>query len=1010
MSLPQFVIKKPVTISMFFLAVLLLGLISLTRLPVELLPDTNSTKITIMVNVRGGIPPTEIENSVTKPIEDVISDANKLKDILSMSKEGRSEIVLRFEPGTNMDFATMEVREKYDQVKNKLPREVEKPVIARYEETDEPIVILAVTSQVYSPELLRKVTDDKVKGELEKVEGVANVEIYGGRERKILVETSQPRLQAYRMSIMQPVNMLGVSNLNLLAGEIKKTTEKSLIRTIGELKGISEIGELGVFVTEEGGIIKLNDIASVTDSFLEAKSIARVNSEPVVTIYIQKESGANTIKIADSIKKQLSIIRSKIDKDIKINYISDQADFIKAAIKNVIVALIIGAILSAICLWFFLKNLRATFIIAISIPISVLATFTLMYLMKINLNVMTLSGLALGVGMLVDNSVVVIENIVRKNESGMNLTAAIISGTEEVIMAIVASTLTTVIVFFPLVFVNKNIQTLYSGSAMTIVFSLLASLIVAVFLVPMLASKINIEIMKGRRLNKLLMFYRKFFRLALKNKGKFLGVVFLLFLAALFGLTRMDKEFISPFEEGRFTVFAKLEAGAKLSLMDDMTKEIEKVVSSAPELKTMTVHIEDWSSRIYVNLKPLSERRRSVSEVIDWLRPKLKEIEKKYKGGFVYFSEAQEGNKSRELIIDLFGHDYNVIDKLVSEVGGRVAEVKGMVDIKRSIEEGRPELRIIVDRKKAAMYGLSVEDIADNLHAMLRGLVATYYRTEGREIEVIVRLDEKYRDTVDKVRTLTLIGSEGQPVYLEQVASIKFDIGPSEIWRKDKKRMIEVSAISSKFSLDKVIAKLKTTLPAISFPKDYFYRFGDNYEIMQRNKRELSFALILTLLLVYMIMASLYESFYYPLIIMLTVPMAMIGVVSALLITHTPINIGVTIGSMVLGGIVVNNAIILIDHIINLLRGKGFNLYKAVIIGCEDRLRPILITSLTTIFGMVPLAVSRSEGSSLWAPLGVTVIGGMISSTFLTLFIIPVILIIFDGAILFFRKKFRLGA
>lgn len=1013
MTLPQLAINRPVLISMIFLGIILLGLISLTKLPVELLPDTGSSKITILINVRGGIPPTEIENNVTRPIEEAVSDASHLREIVSRSKEGRSEIILRFEPGTDMDFAAMEVREKYDQIKNKLPREVEKPVMARYEESDEAIVILAVTSQGYSPEILRKVTDEEIKGELERADGVAKVQVYGGRERKILVEASQPRLQAYKMSIMQPIHMLGVSNLNLLAGEIKKTREKSLIRTIGDIENVADIGELGIELTPAGSILRLNDLASVKDSFLEARSIARVNNAPVVTLYIQKESGANTIKVADSIKKQIKDIRGKLDKDIEISYISDQADFIKAAVKNVRDALILGAVLSAVCLWLFLRNIKATLVIAASIPISVLATFTLMYLMKINLNVMTLSGLALGVGMLVDNSVVVIENIVRKNEKGLPSVPSIISGTEEVTIAIIASTFTTIVVFLPLVFVNKSIQMLYRGSVLTIVFSLTASLIVAIFLVPMLAGRMGITNdkcqmpndkrpafadapMTKRGMKKLNGVYRKMFIFVLRNRMIFFIIILAVLALTVIGALRIDREFISPFEEGRFTIVAKMEAGARLSFIDEMTKEVERLIGSVPELKTMAVHIEDWSSRIYVSLVPLSRRNRSVKEVSNWLRPRLKGIEKKYQGGFIYFEEAQQAGKARELVVDLFGYDYGVIDKLVSEVGGRIAQIEGMADIKRSIEEGRPELRITVDRKKAALSGLSVEDIADTLHAQIRGLIATYYRASGKEIEVIVRLDEKYRDTLDDIARLTLTGSQGEPVYLEQVCSLNFDIGPSEIWRKDKKRMIEVSAASTKLSLDKVITRLKGTFSAISFPRDYFYRFGENYEIMQKNKKELVFALAVTLLLVFMIMASLYESYYKPLIIILTVPLSMIGVVAALLLTHTPFNIGVTIGAMVLGGIVVNNAIVLIDHI-SLLRKDGHNLYKAVIRGNGDRLRPILITSLTTIFGMLPLAISKSEGSSLWAPMGITVIGGMLSSTFLTLFVIPVIYIFFEN-------------
>lgn len=1004
MPLPDFVIKKPVLISMFFLGILLLGVISLTKLPIELLPETNPSKITIMVDVRGGIPPVEIENGVTKIIEEAVSDASRLQEMTSISKEGRSTVVLKFEAGTNMDFAAMEIRERYDQVKNKLPREVEKPVIAKYEETDEPMVILAVTSDVYSPEALRKIVDEEIKDRLKKIDGVANIEIYGGRERKILVEVNQPRLQAYKMPIMHVVGMLGASNLNVLAGEIKNTREKSLVRTMGELKNISEIGKLGIAQALTGSIIRLSDIAKVEDSFFEAKSIARVNERPVVTLYIQKESGANTIKAADLLKKEIKDLHLKIDENIQIEYISDQADFIKAAIKNVRDALILGAVLSSLCLWVFLKNVRTTVMIAFSIPISVIATFNLMYFRGITLNIMTLSGLALGVGMLVDNSIVVIENIVRKNESGLGLISSIISGTEEMVLAIIASTLTTIIVFLPLMFVNKNIQLLYQGAALTIVFSLTASLVTAVFLIPMLAYKIKIGGVSESKNSGLKRFYRKAFIFALRHRKEMFIILLFIFFLAAGSFFKLDKEFISPFEEGRFTIFAKMEAGAKLSLIDEMSAKVEKLTGSISEVKSITSHIEDWSTRVYVTLAPLTQRKRTMEEVVNWLRPRLKEIEQQYKGGFIYFSEAQEAGQARELAIDIYGHNYDVIDTLVAEVGRCVSNIEGMVDIKRSIEEGRPELEIFVDRKKAALFGLTVEEIADDLHAQIRGLRATYYRTKGKEIEMVVRLDEEYRRTIEDIKNLTLIGSGGQIVHLPQVCSFKIGIGPAEIWHKDKKRMIQVSAASTKLSLDKVTTKLKKTLSSISFPKDYFYRFGGNYEIMEQNKKELFYALALTLLLVYMVMAALYESYYKPLIIMFTVPMSVIGVVAVLTFTHSPINIGVAIGCMVLGGIVVNNAIILVDHI-SFLRKEGVSLYKAVVKGSQNRLRPILITSLTTIFGMVPLAVSKSEGSTLWAPLGVTVIAGMISSTFLTLFVIPIIYIFSENVISLFNRN-----
>ncbi len=1097
---------------MIFFAVFLIGIISLKSLPVELMPNVSPKKITVIQGIRGGMPPTEVENLYTRIIEDGLSTVTGMQGITSTSEKGKCTVVLRFKPGHNMDNAFVEIKNKFDAIKNKLPKDREKEVIAKYEESDVPVMILAVTalSDNQTPETLRKLVEASVKDKLLRVPGVANVEIGGGREQKIIVDFNLARLEAYEIDIRSAIDKIGNSNLNLQVGEVKtKGNEKQGIRTIGSFQTLRELEETIIKVTPDSALIRLNDISKVSDSFLDPENYSRVDKQSVVSLYLQRESTANTVSTATGVLGILDTVRDALPNDVRILVISNQAEFILDAIHTVQTQLKFGAFLAFVVLFCFLRDFKTTMVVIIAIPISVLMTFIGMGSLGITINVMTLSGLALGVGMLTDNSVVVVENIFKKKEKGLDAKNASIEGADEMMLAIVSSTLTLLVVFIPIIFVNPEIRMLYEGLAFTVSCSLVASLVVAISFVPLLASKIKPKPKVSKRdfakkhpeLEEVMHILKVIFDFFAHQKGLILvvtlfllfsitiqktlftayafitllawlkqayphskkvpfpllerrtcyhlllhlpfllGTIFarlylpstllwvliLVFAAFLFvelfvnyrqhsaGFLRyrylfligivillaasvqkssqIKKEFDADAEQGKFTIFVELPDGAKLDVSDVVVKQVEDLLETVPEIKTVQSRVEGWSSKVYVKLVPFEERTRGTEEVIESLRPKVKELGKA-EDSFIYFSQAQESG-GKEVIVNVYGYDYSKLRDLAYTIAEKVGEVKGLADTKIRITEGRPEMRIHPDKKKIAMFGFSLKDVADILHAHMRGLRATAFRYKAREIETLGRLDEKYRKSLRDLRTLTLVTPGKKVIFLDQIADFKPGLGPSEIWRQNKSRMIQISASVEKIPMQLAIERSSEVLKEIEFPKDYYFEFGGNFRKNQENRRQLSIALLLTAVLVYMVLACFFESYYQPFIIMITVPLALIGAIYALDYMGKSISMGVLIGSIMLVGIVVNNAIMLVDHI-NLLQSQGHSLIRSVLHGGQDRLRPIMMTAMTTILGFLPTALDKSEGANLWAPLAITVIGGMASSTILTLFVIPSVYMVFE--------------
>ncbi len=1142
-KLPHFAIKRPVTYGMIISLIFLVGIAATVNLPVELMPDISYGNVTIFIDVRGGMPPPDVERLVTKPVEEAMSTVSKMKRTSSISKKNRSVVTVEFDPGTNMSLATMEVRENFLKVKSKLPKEIERPVIAHYEESDAPIVIAAFTSSSKTPEELRKFVEEKLKEKLMRTNGVANVELGGGRERKIIVNIDKNRLAATGIPIKKIVSVLEQNNLNMQVGQISGSSLNLGIRTVGAFTSVREIEDIGISVTQGGGIVRLKDVASVKDSYMEAETYSRLNSKSAVTLYIQKESLTNTVKVAERVKNILNDFKSKLGKDTQLLIVSDQSSAILNAINSVQMTLLYGVALVILILSLFLsktriskviagslfsllllnllityalriplesskwfvaavvlgliitaffwrKDILPSFVVAFSIPVSVLMALTFMYLEKYSLNVISLSGLVLGIGLLVDNSIVVLENYDRLSYrmKGVNVQDIVEKAAAEMVSPMVGGTLTTVVVFLPFFMLQKQTQMLYSGIAFTVMASLLSSLFSALSLVPGLATrftfrshlraiktKIIINVEKYvKRLGAYIEVYKKKMSVRLKiltekkpdvkvivlagflaiavlslifwkflnisfDAGVYISLVFLVLFLGLLMLSRysvalefclehrkyvlgiigvlfvcaaliftfkLPKDFMAASEQSEFTIFIELASGVKLDISNDVVKEVESKIQSMADIKSsiknISSKIEGWSSKIYVTLVPQSERRDSTQEIIDKLRSRLKHIGEKY-DTFIYFSEPQSG---KEIFAEIYGNNYETLSKIAMQLASYMGKVKEFSDVKVRYRPGQPEASVMLDPMRVASFGFDNKEVAETMHAQMRGLRATSFYDKAEEVETIVRISPDQVKTLEDLKNLYFVTPYGFQVLTQQMAVLRFGLSPSEIWHRNKTRMIQVSANLGSASLSRAAEICKGIFSKIPFPEEYYAEIGGDYEDMVQANRNFMQAMAVTILLIFVVMACLFESTSRPFIIMITVLLSAIGSVTALSLSKSTVTLGVSIGMLMLSGIVVNNGIMLIDRI-NLIKSRDSrrDIRSIIIEASSQRKRPIFMTTITTVLGLLPMALDRSESATLWSPLAITVIGGLLTSTILTLFVVPCFYLLFEDIRAFVSEK-----
>lgn len=1021
MNLSRFSVYHPIFTVMIFLIVIILGFVSFTRLPIDLMPDITFPTLSLFTSY-GNASPEEMEELITRRIEEAMAAVPGVEEISSTSSEGSSMVRVSFAWGTDLEEASNDIRDRLDRIISSLPEEVERPRLRKFDPASFPILILGASSDL-DPVQTRRIIDDQIKYRIERVPGVASLDIWGGLEREIHVNLRQDKIKALGLPLDLILNKIRSENVDVPAGTIERGNFEVLIRTPGVYTSLDEIRDT-VIAIRDGVPIQIKEIATVEDSWQKVRRIVRVNGKPGIRLSISKQSGKNTVEVAQAVLKEMELVQRDIPQ-ITLVPIIDSSKYIQSSISNVGRAAVYGGLLAVLVLLFFLRSFRSTTVIATAIPISIIATFALIYFGGFTLNIMTLGGLALGIGMLVDNSIVVLENIYRIQESGEKPVQAAINGTGEVTSAIIASTLTTLAVFLPLIFLRGMSGIMFRQLSYVIAFSLLCSLIVALTLVPMLSSKIlrvtklanstkkslslKLYQKSGQFFVNLENRYKELLHYALNHRLVVLGIALLLFIGSLALIPLVGTEFMPAADEGEVRVSGEMEVGTRLGIMDEKFRTIAAIIeNNVPEIDSMIERIGGSSFRgtgshvgeMRVSLVPQSQRSRSSEKIAGSLRGKLEGIpglRTRIRTGQGFFLLRMGTSGGDQVQIEIRGYDLEIADALAKQVESLVEKVEGITDAQVSRETGTPEEIIVIDRQKAADMKLTVSQIAYTLQTFLTGTRASNYREAGDEFWIRVIVEDAEQMSLDDILDLTLTNTDGQPVMLRNVVSVQPRSGPVQIQRKDQERTVTVSANISGRDMGSIIADIRARLRSLPVPREFSILFTGDYEEQQKAFRELLLGLILALMLVYMVMASLYESLRDPFVVMFSIPLAAIGVILILFLTNTTLNVQSYIGCIMLGGIVVNNAILLVDYTNLLRRRDKMPLREAIEEAGRRRLRPILMTATTTIMALTPLALGLSEGGEAQAPMARAVIGGLLSSTLITLVIVPVVYSVFEG-------------
>jgi HAE1 family hydrophobic/amphiphilic exporter-1 len=1016
-SISEFAIKRPIFTIMITLVVLVLGFIALSRLPIDLMPDITYPTLNISTSYPNTAPE-EMEQMITRPIEEAMSSVPGVEEVFSTSSQGSSRVRVMFAWGSNLDEAANDIRERLDRIIGRLPEDIDRPTLRKFDPAQMPVLMLGAISDL-DPIQVRKIIDQQISYRIERVPGVASVDIWGGLEREIQVNLFPDKVKALGLPLDLIISKIWQENIDVPAGTIEKGNYEIVVRIPGVYTDIEEIRETIVAV-RGGASIRLRDIASVEDTFRRVTRIARVNGTPGIRIMIYKQSGKNTVRIVEGVLAEIEKLKEDYPQ-IEFIPIRDSAKFIRSAISNVASSAMYGGLLAVFVLLFFLANVRSTLVIAVSIPISIIATFSLIYFGKMTLNVMSLGGLALGVGMMVDSSIVVLENIFRMKQGGVPTNRACVEGSKEVTGAIIASTVTTLIVFLPMAFVRGSSGIMFKQLALVVTFSLTCSLFVSLTLVPLFSSRLlaTADASRAHREPKLAAKSRALFaklenaykgilHYSLSHRFQVLGLAAVLLVISLFLIRFVGQEYLPQTDEGEVSVTVEMEVGTRLSVMDQKLRDVAEMVKGlVPEISSIEEGAGSGGWRgganqgtITLRLKPKSQRTRSSIAIAADLSRKLGQvpgvqIRTRSSGSQMMFGMRGGGGQER-LQVEVRGYDMEVAQALAEQVKRVVENTSGVTDVRISRLEGTPEQHLVVDRQKASEVKLSVNQVASFIQTILMGTQASQFREGGREYRILVKVKDSENLDISDILDLTMTNSDGQPISLRNVINVRAKRGPQQIERRDRERIITVSGEIAGRDMGSVISDVRQSLKNVPVPRDFTIGFTGDYEEQQKAFRELLVSIILALFLVYMVMAMLYESLRDPLIVMFSVPLAIIGVVFILILTGTTFNVETYIGCIMLGGIVVNNAILLVDYTNLLRRRDKMAMMEAIEEAGRRRLRPILMTALTTIMAMLPLALGLQEGSEVQTPLARAVIGGLISSTLITLVVVPVVYSLFE--------------
>ena len=1009
MKIVKFSINRPVSIIMFTVAAIIFGFISYSKLNLNLLPKISYPTLTIQTEYPGTAP-SEIENIISKPIEETCGVVDNVVRISSVSRAELSEVTVEFAWHTNMDFATLKLREKLDLLR--LPRDATKPVILRYDPNQEPIMRLGLTGDADLARI-RFIAEREVKQALESIEGVAACSISGGLEDEIHIDIDEQKISLLNIPITTVANRLAQENVNLSAGILKQKDSQFLVRTVNQFKTVEEIKD--IIIEKRGDVqLTLGSIADVYRGHKERKVISRINGRECIEAAIYRAADANTVAVANAVTDKLKVVQANILKPRNMDYliITNQSKFIKNTIQQVKQTAVIGGILAILVLLYFLKNFRSTLIIGAAIPISVVITFFLMYSSNISLNIISLGGLALGIGMLVDNSIVVLESIQRYREKGTDSYQAALQGTSEVAGAVTASTFTTVAVFFPIVFVEGIAGQLFKDMALTVTYSLLASLAVSLTLVPMLNATLRRENSKERLTgwlkvlfkpldkiySQLYLSYKKIQDISFGRRKIIFITVIVLFFTAIFMTRFMGQELIPVISQGEFLINVEFQPGTALKENTAIITDISEVLKKHKEIDSIYELIGKGSrggisfqeerenlSEFTLRLKPGILGKKE-DRIMDLVRADLEKFPttkvKVYKPRLFSFKAPLE--------VVVLGNDLEMIKQVSDELLEKIRGVDGIIDLKSSMEEGYPEIQIIFNRALLASQNMTINSVGTQIRNKIEGDVATRFIESDREVDIRVRLSEGFRDRVDKIGRINIRNGLGMMVPLKALAEIRIKEGPAEIRRILQQKSAVITGNISGIPLDTAKEKVMAAAASIDCgPECSIYLAGQSME-QDVAFSSMIFAIFLAVFLVYLVMASQFESFKKPFIIMFTIPLGIIGVVIVGLVFSMSINVIVLIGLIILSGIIVNNAIVLVDYI-GKLEKQGMSKMEAIKTAARIRWRPIIMTSITTVLALVPMALDFNEGFEIRIPLALTLIGGLVFGTFLTLIFIPLV-------------------
>ncbi|MBQ3712704.1 MAG: efflux RND transporter permease subunit [Spirochaetia bacterium] len=1014
MSVSRLVVNRPVLFTIIFVVLTGLGLFFYSDLPVEMMPEIEYPMITVITSYSGAAPES-VEKSITKPIEEALTSVTGVKELTSTSSEGSSRVMLEFDFGTNLDTATNDIRDKLDRVKRNLPDDADTPLIRIFNSSSMPIMRLAVRGDRDLGEL-RYIAENRIEDRLSQVEGVGDVNTYGGQVQAVQVELEQNRLDAYGLTIANIKSSLSKQNMELGGGDIETDTKEYLVRTTGEFKNVEEIAETVVAV--RGGIpIHLYDLGKVFMGHKDKTSIASVNGEPGVYVSIQRATGANIVQVADGLYKKIEELKDYLPEDINLVIIRDDSTEIRDTLSELRTTLLQGLGLVICVLFIFLRSIRSTIIISISLPVAVFITMFAMYICGFTLNMMSMTGLILGLGMILDASIVVLENVYQHLDRGETGKEAVIEGAHEMIAAITASTMTTVVVFLPFIFYKNQLEMvgqILTDVIFTIIISVSISLFVAIFLVPVLATKYfpvrtkrkAVKIEEGKKakvpfVERFRNGYRGTMRFAIKFRYLIILLIIAAFCGGLYMLSKTRIIYMPSMTSNNITISATLAPGTKLEETERFMLELEEIVKEEVKdykyiITTSGSGTASYSGEISIELLSSSER----TETPDQVRDKLRKYFNLYPQAKLNFSSRRGGFSSTPTIkVQLAYEDINNVRLAADDIMNliRLNMADSVTNTVLDLTDGLPQVEVVIDRQRAYDFGLSVSDIAQEVRNSIEGTNATTYRESGNEYDVILRLQKSDRLQIPDLNKIFLISSSGEKIYLSNVASLKKGVGPMTISRDNKRRLATISVeCSATAKMNEVQNNIKVLMDEnMVFPDDVTYTFDGDWVDAQEKGKYVGIILTMAIILIFAVMAGQYESFKNPFINMFTIPLLVIGVAGIYYITGQSLSLFSAIGVVMLTGIVVNNGIVLVDYT-NQLRAKGMSVYDACVEAAAARIRPILMTSTTTIFAMMPMAFSHKEGPNMTQPIALTVLGGLVSATLITLFFIPIMYYIFN--------------